>query len=441
MLNQRKKLFKNIASLGVVQIANYVFPLISIPIISRIIGPEKLGVINYSSAFMTYFVLVVSFGFDLTATRRISVDSSNQSLINTVFSEVLFAKILLSIFSLVLFIPCLFLVPPLHKEITVAIFSFILCFASIFNQNWLFQALQELSKVAILNFVSKLLFTFCVILIVRNEQDYIWQPLLTSVIQIGVAILSFFWAINRYKIQIYKIPFKQVLNLLWSGKVVFFSMVVISLYTTTNTVILGLFRPAYEVGYYTAALKLIEVANSVINLPLSQALYPFIAVAFSESREKGILIVQKMVPIIVLFTIMVALGLFIFGSLLLTFFYGEKFKASILIFQLLSIVPSVIALSNVFGIQVMLNLKMDKIFFSITSIGAVLGLFLNLIMVNLWGGVGTAINWLIVEFYITGAMYYVLKRKGISLINLSYFKLDVLASQIKPVTDKLSFKK
>jgi PST family polysaccharide transporter len=124
----------------------------------------------------------------------------------------------------------------------------------------------------------------------------------------------------------------------------------------------------------------------------------------------------------------------------LIFFYGDQFNASINIFQLLSITPSIIALSNVFGIQVMLNLKMDKTFFYITATGAVLGLLLNIIMVNYWGGLGTAINWLIVEIYITGAMYYVLRRRGVILINLSYFNLSALAHQIKPVTDKFFLK-
>jgi PST family polysaccharide transporter len=150
-----------------------------------------------------------------------------------------------------MFVLCL----PLHNELAVAVFSFLISFASVFNQNWLFQAFQELSKVAILNFISKLLFTLSVILLIRNEQDYTWQPLLTSTIQICTAIFSFVWAIKRYKIRLCKIPVSQVLVLLWSEKVVFFSMVLISLYTTTNTVVLGLFRPAQEVGYYTAKIE------------------------------------------------------------------------------------------------------------------------------------------------------------------------------------------
>jgi PST family polysaccharide transporter len=65
-------------------------------------------------------------------------------------------------------------------------------------------------------------------------------------------------------------------------------------------------------GITPQRLKLIDVANSVINLPLSQALYPFIAVAFSESIEKGIIIVQRIIPVIILFTVTISLGLYIF---------------------------------------------------------------------------------------------------------------------------------
>ena len=72
--NAKKGLVTNVFSLGVVQIANYVFPFITVPIVSRIIGPDRLGVLNFSSAFMAYFTLLINFGFDLSATRAIAAN-------------------------------------------------------------------------------------------------------------------------------------------------------------------------------------------------------------------------------------------------------------------------------------------------------------------------------------------------------------------------------
>ena len=56
----KKVLIHNISSLFSVQVANYVLPMVSVPIIVRIIGPEKYGLINYAAAIVSYFIIIVN---------------------------------------------------------------------------------------------------------------------------------------------------------------------------------------------------------------------------------------------------------------------------------------------------------------------------------------------------------------------------------------------
>ena len=170
MVSFHKKVFKNVTYLGVVQIANYALPMVSIPIISRIIGPDKFGTINFMSSFIAYFTLLIGFGFDLTATRRVARDPLNKENRNKVFSEVFAAQCLLLLISCVVFIICLLTITKLKGEKEVAIFSFLLCVASVLTQNWLFQAMQDLSKVAILALLSKLLFTVLVLIGIKQRE-------------------------------------------------------------------------------------------------------------------------------------------------------------------------------------------------------------------------------------------------------------------------------
>ena len=123
----KKGVVKNVFSLGVVQLCNYVFPFITIPIISRIIGPDKFGVINFAAAFMTYFTLLINYGFDLSATRAITNSNNDPAVRDRIFNQVMLAKIVLFSVSLVVFLVCLFTVPQLKNEKAVALFSFILC--------------------------------------------------------------------------------------------------------------------------------------------------------------------------------------------------------------------------------------------------------------------------------------------------------------------------
>lgn len=425
-MSETKILLKNVSSLSLVQVANLILPLISIPIISRILGPDKFGVINYAATFVGYFNLLIDYGFNLTATRRVAKDPSNASNRNTVYKEVLSVKIILFFVSLLLFSIAVIYVGPLSREKTVALFSFFACIGTLLTQNWLFQAMQNLSKVAMLNFISRLLFTVLVLLVVRQKSDYVFYPLLNSLVTVFIAVVSLVWAYRLYKLKFSFAGFSRVKEILWNEKMVFFSTVVISLYTTTNVVLLGLIQSDTQVGIFTAAQRLTIMSMSIINIPLTQTLYPFIGKAFSESKNKGLRTVHKFIPLVVFFTGIIVLGMFLFGPIALHLLYGEAFSASVQVFRILCILPLVIGLSNAFGVQIMLNSNMDKLFFYITSTGALVGLVCNIVFTYYWGNIGTAINWVLTECFITLAMYFVLKTKNIKPVDFSLFRIREL---------------
>ncbi|MBO9572993.1 MAG: flippase, partial [Chitinophagaceae bacterium] len=398
--------------LGLVQVANYVFPFISVPIISRIIGPDKFGVINFAAAFMTYFTLLINFGFDLSATRAIAARRDDLEERNKIFNQVFLAKLLLVGVSVILFIGSLYVVPQLREEKTVAIFSFLLCLSWVITPNWLYQGMQELSRIAIFNLATKIIFTIVILVVIREKADYIWQPLAVSSAQIIVGAFSFVFAVRRYQIHLKLPPIRPVLELLWNERVIFFSMVVINLYTTTNVVLLGFLQKPEQVGYYTAGYRLIAIIQTLITMPLAQSLFPFVGAAFSQSRDKGLDVVKQLAPVVTVFTFSAAIVSWIFAPFAISIFYGHKFEPSIMVFRILAFVPMIVGWSNLLGIQTMINLKMDRPFFRITLIGAVISIVLNFILVKSFGFVGTAWSWLLTEIFITLAMYFTLARKG-----------------------------
>lgn len=424
MNSGKQALTKNVLSLSVVQIANNVLPLLSVPVISRIIGPDKFGAINFAASFVGYFVLLIGYGFDLSATRRISADPHNSELRNRVFSEVFYIQAGLLLLSACIFTGLLMSVPQFKLESLLMIFSFLICISALFTQNWLFLAMQDMPKVAFFNLLTKLLFTVFILVFIKQKQDYVLQPLIIGVIQIAVSLVSFGWAYRKYRLRFVKVRIVEGLMVLWSERTIFFSLVVVSLYTSTNIFILGLYQSPTQVGYYAAGQRLIIIIQSVLTNPLSQALYPYIGRSFAESREAGIRMVQKILPIVALLTGGAVLMIMTVGPLMLKLFYGEKFAPAVPVLQVLMFLPLIIAFSNIMGIQIMLNLKMDKIFFRITACGAALSVCLNLIMIKHWGYIGTSVNWIVTEFLICITMFFILRRKGVSPIELRYFRLS-----------------
>ena len=279
-----------------------------------------------------------------------------------------------------------------------------------------------------------------ILLLIKQKQDYVYQPLAISISQILVGVYSFVYAIKRYELKVKLPAFKDVLAVLMEERLIFFSSIVMSLYTTTNIVILGAFSNNFEVGYYTGASRLITIAQALIAIPLAQSLFPFIGKSFGQSTTEGIKVVRKIAPIIVTFTFLSGLAMISIGPYFITLFYGAAFRQSAEIFRILSFIPFIVSISNIYGIQVMMNMRMDKAFFRITIIGAVSSIALNCIMVNLYGAVGAAITWVCTEAIITIMMGSYLSSHNIKIFTLDSFKRKSFQFLIKPIYDKLKYK-
>jgi len=416
------KLIKNTLFLSLVQAVNFVFPLITIPYISRIIGPEGYGIFNYSTAFIGYFTLLIAYGFDLTGTRKIAKADGNKNVINTVISEVLSARILLFLFSIILFVIALYFFRPIQKDVLTVSILFIGCLGTVISPQYIFQGLQELSIFAKLNFVRGVINVALVFTLIKKSDDYIFLAVLNTFFIISINIFLFLYAIWKFKLSVKLISFLQSLEIIFNERMIFFSTVVISLYTSTNTIVLGFFADNKEIGYYTTSQNFLNIVNSIIAMPLSTALFPFVGKSFAISKENGINTIKKIMPIVFYLTLGASVCVLIFAPIVIKLFYGHKFDQSIPALQIISFLPFIIGMSNIFGIQLMLNMGMDKLFFKTTFIASIFGIILNIFMSKMWGYIGTAWNCLIIECFVTLLMYFALRRKGVNPFDIVNFR-------------------
>lgn len=427
------KLIKNTLSLGVVQAVNYVFPLITVPYVSRIIGPEGYGIFNYSTVFVGYFTLLIAYGFDLTGTRKIAKSDGDISAINTIVSEVLSSRILLFFVSALLFVLSLFFFKPIQKDIWTVSILFIGALGTVISPQYIFQGLQELSIFAKLNFIRGLLNLVLIFILIKKSEDYIFLAVLSAFFTISINVFLFIYAFFKFKLSIQLIPIKKSLKIIFEERMIFFSTVVISLYTSTNTIVLGFFADTKEIGYYTTSQSFLNIVNSIIAIPLSTALFPFVGKSFAISKENGINTIKRVMPIVFYSTLGASICLLVFAPIAIRLFYGHKFDQAIPALQIISFLPFIIGMSNVFGIQLMLNLGLDKLFFKVTFFASIIGVVLNIFMSKMWGYIGTAWNCIIIECFVTLVMYYALKRKGIHFIKYSLFSFNAMKGLLKSI--------
>ncbi len=425
-MTEKIKLLRNISSLFIVQIANILLPMLSVPYVVRIIGPEKFGLINYSGAIIGYFIILVNYAFNLTASRRIAQNKTDNKRTNEIFNEVLGSQIILWIIAFVIFLICMVCIPVFQENNKIFIVTYLITIACVLTPDWIYQGMGDLQRLAFFNLMAKLFLTAFIFFIIRKPSDFFWQPLAFSLVQIFVTYFSLRWAMLKYKL-IVKLPsFSVIINVLNNDKNIFFTSILINLYTTTNIVILGSLSSKTEVGYFSAAQKFIILSQSLIVMPLTNSLFPFIGAAFSEGIKNGIDTVKKIAPTIVV--IMFTLGIFLLtlGTWFIGEFYGNSFLRSKSIFQVMAFIPFIISVSNLYGIQIMLNLKLDKVILIISGFGAVTSLFISVCLSYYFGALGTATAWLITELIITISMGCYLFKKGIQIFSIRGFYPPVL---------------
>jgi len=275
-----------------------------------------------------------------------------------------------------------------------------------------------------------------VLTLVRTRQDYIWQPLSLSLSQLIVAIGSFTWSIKRYKIKFYPVKLINCVKLIWQEKIYFMSLCLISLYSNTNIVVLGLVQSAKQVGFYTSGQKLISIIQSVISIPIGQALYPYLAKAFGESKEKGINIAQRLTQLVFIFTFLSGIAIIFIAPIGIRFFYGKSFLPAINVCRILAFIPMFVTINTVLGIHVMLNLKMDKVFLRVVCISASISVVINFILVKNFGYIGSAYTWILTEMINFLLFFFILKRNGVTMITRNSLSLSNLSETINSIRGK-----
>jgi len=410
----RRRLFENFLSLSFLQVANYIFSLITLPYLVRVLGPEKFGLISFAQAFIGYFMILTDYGFNLSATREIAISRENKEKISEIFSSVMVIKFFLFFVSLVMMSVIVITFKKFRQDWAIYYLTFGVVLGQVLFPVWFFQGMEKMRYITFLNVLANLIFTIAIFIFVKKASDYLYVPLLNSLGFIVAGVLALWIVFKDFRV-VFKMPsWGTIKHQLKEGWYIFISTVAISLYTISNTFILGLFTNNTIVGYYSAAEKLIKAVQGLL-VPVSQSIYPYVSKLINESKEVGIRFIRKITFIVGGSSFFLSLIIFVFADLIVKIILGSQYIESIIVLKILAFLPFIIGLSNIFGIQTMLTLNYKKAFSNILILASIINIVLAFILVPLFNHIGISFAVLITEIFVTTSMFIFLEKKDIKI--------------------------
>lgn len=392
LTKNKPSLRHNIFSLALLQGGNYLFPLLTLPWLTRVLGVEGFGRIGFATAFCMNFSLFSDYGFNLSATRQISIHRSDRVMRSRIFWSTLATKSILALAGFVLLVLLTIFVQRLSADKNLLLVGYIAVIGTVITPVWYFQGVEQMSILTKVNLAARTAALPIIFLTVRQPDDLLMAMIITSGSGLFAGCLSMAMLVRLKQVDWMRPTFTDIKESLYDGWHLFISSAASSLSTVSTTVILGFIAGNTEVGYFTAAQRLARAAQAMI-APINQAIYPRISHLMHHSRNEAFALIRKLLKMQVMITLAISIAIVITAKLVTSIVFGNGYEASVTTLRWLAPIPFFGGLTNVFGVQTMIPLGRQEAFSRIIMVGGLVNLAMMALLGSSFGasGAGAAI--------------------------------------------------
>lgn len=392
------KIFENIVALFSVNVIGYIVSFISFPYLTHVLGVERFGSIALAQGISNYFLMIITYGFNLTGPKEIATGKSNQEIARR-FSAIICAKGVLFIFVSIIYIIGIYIFPYFHEDRYIFLSVSLSFVGEWLFPLWFFQGIERMRYITFATLFSKTMVVVTIFALVRESADAWIAALLLSSTSLVSTVFALYIIYKNYKYVFVKVSWDDVLMELKEGKKIFLSILSTNLYTGSNIVILGFMTNTTIVGYFSAAQKIFLAVKMMID-NIFVAVYPRVNRLFMESNEKAISFLKITLRRVGILAFVMVLILSVISEKIIPLFLGLDFLESIIIFRILIWIPFVVVFTNIFLLQVLIPLGYQKDYSTIVFLSALFNLIIIWPLIYFLNGVGVAIAMLITEIFV-----------------------------------------
>ena len=318
----------NFISLALLQGVNYLLPLLSFPFLFRVLGVERWGLVTFGYSLMQYFVMFTDFGFNLSATKYISEHRNDLQKINSYLNSAMIGRFILCGISLAILLALISYFDKFSTESIFYLLYFGIILGNVMFPMWFFQGMENMKYITVFNIVAKSLSFIPFFIFIRKPEDYIYVPIFYSIGFVLAGIVSLFIVYFKVGMKWYFTSISQISSSLKDSSAYFLARASTSLFTTSNSFLLGLVCGNTMVGYYSAAEKLYQAYNQLLS-PFTGVLFPHIA------KSRDVLFFKKIFYRITFTNLFCVAAALLLASYVLDIVYGTADPNILEVFRIL----------------------------------------------------------------------------------------------------------
>lgn len=401
------------------------FILITTPYVTRVLGVENLGKVDYVTSIIQYFILFTALGVPNYGIREIARTRDSEYERTKVVLELGIILVVTTIFG---YIILFFLLNKISNFKQIKTLILIMSTWILFNNigfEWFYQGIENQIYITVRFIMIRLVVIVLMFLFVKSSNDYCIYGVIVVLMNSGSNILNLINIRKYLSFKDIKLKDLTIFRHLKPILIIFAASLSISIYLQLDVVMLGNINDKI-VAYYTIPNKLIRLVMILITA-LGTVLVPRISNCI---KNKDVENYKKYINLSLKYILMISIpslvGIFLLADNIIYIMAGEKFLQSILTMRILVFILFIVGLAYFLGFQILYPHGLEKYYTYSVTIAAIINFIFNYIMIPRYYQNGAAIGTIIAELTGVIIMLYFTRNylKDIefySLKNLKYF--------------------
>lgn len=387
------------------KLSNILFPLVTFPYVSRLLAPEGIGTVQFGISLAQSFAVISALGIPVYGIKEVAKCQHDKKKLSLLFTELISLHAIMVILLFIIYLGSVFYFPNLYAIKEVLLICSLIVLSSLFNIDWFYSGLEKFKFIALRSLSIKVISIALIFILVKTKEDIAMYAWILTFGFVGNYLLNVVGLQKKVTlvIDVKALNIKKHLpHLLF----IFGTILIASLYSYSDSAILGLLSTKYEVGIYVVAVKLSKVSIPII-IAMSTVMIPQVSVLIQQKKmNERNQAFRDGFGFVILMAIPICFGLYALRKELILLFSGEEFLSSIEVLSFLTPLPLFIGLGYFFAFLVLIPLDRNPQVFIAAIIGLVSFLAINLLLVPLYGAKGTAIATFVTEVLVT--MIYII---------------------------------